>query len=116
MNWNACVKHLEYAVSTYTFPKPNDGKNMQIPKCGIGFPSNWKDLYPSINRVFDDIFSCHFSTWLCEWAVDKTLDDQMFAAFPAAVPDEVEEGFWVKIDLIRSWMLKIAKHRIPSKI
>ena len=77
-----------------------DHANPQVPyltDSGIGFTSNCEDLYKSLedwstNRVFDDVLSWDFSTWLSEWTVDKSLDDQMFALFPAAVADEIEEG------------------------
>ena len=77
-----------------------DHANPQVPyltDCGLGFTSNCDELYRSFedwstNRVFDDVLSWDFCTWLSEWTVDKSLDDQMFAAFPAAVSDEIEEG------------------------
>lgn len=102
MNWNFSVKYPVQDSSMSTLQKPAVGKIMQLPKChtsqtvGLDSPrtvrtfANLLKIGPPtmcLTMFFHGTLALGWPTGLL-----TLLDDQMFAAFPAAVSDEIEEG------------------------
>ena len=85
--------------------------------CGIGFTTNCEDLSANLWKIgpptvcltmfFHGILALGWPNGLL-----TLLDDQMFAAFPAAVSDEIEEGL-DEDPLDKVMDARTVLHRIP---